>query len=161
MSAKFRIGQGFDVHVFAENRKLILGGVEIPHSRGLLGHSDADALLHAVVDALLGAIGQEDIGALFPDTDNKWKGADSKIFLEQVWSRVKQEGWQICNLDCSILLQAPKIAPYRSSMRATIAKILELSEDQVTIKATTTEKLGFVGREEGILTSAVVLLERA
>ncbi|WP_258922126.1 2-C-methyl-D-erythritol 2,4-cyclodiphosphate synthase [Heyndrickxia coagulans] len=157
----FRIGQGFDVHQFGEGRPLMIGGVEIPYEKGLLGHSDADVLLHAVADACLGAIGEGDIGRHFPDTDAAFKDADSATLLAHVFRLVKQKGYKLGNLDCTIIAQKPKMAPYIGKMRETIARILEAENGQVNVKATTTEKLGFAGREEGIAAQAAVLLEQA
>ncbi|MEC5269228.1 2-C-methyl-D-erythritol 2,4-cyclodiphosphate synthase [Heyndrickxia coagulans] len=157
----FRIGQGFDVHRFGEGRPLMIGGVEIPYEKGLLGHSDADVLLHAVADACLGAIGEGDIGRHFPDTDAAFKDADSAALLAHVFRLVKQKGYKLGNLDCTIIAQKPKMAPYIGKMRETIAHILEAENGQVNVKATTTEKLGFAGREEGIAAQAAVLLEQA
>lgn len=157
----FRIGQGFDVHRFGEGRPLMIGGVEIPYEKGLLGHSDADVLLHAVADACLGAIGKGDIGRHFPDTDAAFKDADSAALLAHVFRLVKQKGYKLGNLDCTIIAQKPKMAPYIGKMRETIARILEAENGQVNVKATTTEKLGFAGREEGIAAQAAVLLEQA
>ncbi|MDE3840574.1 2-C-methyl-D-erythritol 2,4-cyclodiphosphate synthase [Bacillus methanolicus] len=156
----FRIGQGFDVHQFAEGRPLILGGITIPYEKGLLGHSDADVLLHTVADACLGAIGAGDIGRHFPDTDPAFKDADSAKLLEEVWKLVKKEGYELVNADCTIIAQKPKMAPYIEKMRQRIAELLEAAPEQVNVKATTTEKLGFTGREEGIASQAVVLLKK-
>lgn len=156
----FRVGQGFDVHAFAEGRKLILGGVEIPHARGLLGHSDADALLHAITDAILGAAGLGDIGRLYPDDDPALAGADSRVLLRGALAAVQQAGWQVVNVDATIIAQEPKIAPYAAAMRANIAADLALAIERVNIKGKTTERLGFVGRAEGIASEAVVLLGR-
>lgn len=156
----FRIGQGFDVHQFAEGRPLIIGGITIPYEKGLLGHSDADVLLHTVADAVLGAIGAGDIGKHFPDTDPAFKDADSAKLLEHVWNLVKTEGYSLVNADCTIIAQSPKMAPYIEDMRARIAGLLEANVGQVNVKATTTEKLGFTGRSEGIAAQAVVLLAR-
>lgn len=156
----FRIGQGFDVHQLAEGRPLIIGGVHIPYEKGLLGHSDADVLLHAIADACLGAIGAGDIGKHFPDTDAQYKDADSAVLLQHVWNLVKQEGYKLVNVDCTIIAQKPKMAPYIEQMKARIAQLLEGELGQVNVKATTTEKLGFTGREEGIAAQAVVLLQR-
>lgn len=153
---QFRVGTGYDVHQLVPERKLILGGVEIPHPVGLLGHSDADVLLHAIKDALLGAAGLGDIGKHFPDTDAKYKGISSMILLEETGIIIARAGWQITNIDATIMAEKPKIAPYKEEMRANIAKALQMGIDQVNIKATTTEKLGFVGREEGIAAQAVV-----
>jgi 2-C-methyl-D-erythritol 2,4-cyclodiphosphate synthase len=156
----FRIGQGFDVHQLVEGRPLIIGGVRIPYEKGLLGHSDADVLLHAVADACLGAIGAGDIGKHFPDTDSRYKDADSALLLKQVWELVKQQGYELVNLDCTIIAQKPKMAPHIEQMKENIAKLLEGEPSQVNVKATTTEKLGFTGREEGIAALAVVLLQK-
>ncbi|GER67283.1 2-C-methyl-D-erythritol 2,4-cyclodiphosphate synthase [Weizmannia acidilactici] len=157
----FRIGQGFDVHQLAEGRPLIVGGVEIPYEKGLIGHSDADVLLHAVADACLGAIGEGDIGRHFPDTDPAFKGADSSKLLSQVWQLVKQKGYKLANVDCTIIAQQPKMAPHIEKMRDKIARLLEGETGQINVKATTTEKLGFTGRGEGIAAQAAVLLEKA
>jgi 2-C-methyl-D-erythritol 2,4-cyclodiphosphate synthase len=156
----FRIGQGFDVHQLVEGRPLIIGGVRIPYEKGLLGHSDADVLLHAVADACLGAIGAGDIGKHFPDTDSRYKDADSALLLKQVWELVKQQGYELVNLDCTIIAQKPKMAPHIEQMKENIAKLLEGEPSQINVKATTTEKLGFTGREEGIAALAVVLLQK-
>jgi 2-C-methyl-D-erythritol 2,4-cyclodiphosphate synthase len=155
-----RIGQGIDIHPFQEGRRCVLGGVEIPSSKGLLGHSDADALVHALIDAILGAMGQRDIGTLFPDTDQSFKDADSCDLLRQVWALATDEGWSLGNADVTLLAQVPKVKPYVEQMQARLSSILGCDLQRVTIKATTTEKLGFVGREEGVLASAVVLLRR-
>lgn len=156
----FRIGQGYDVHQLAENRPLIIGGVTIPYEKGLLGHSDADVLLHVVADAALGAIGEGDIGRHFPDIDPEFKDADSKKLLQHVWGIVRENGYRLGNIDCTIIAQKPKMAPHIGDMRAVIAELLEASETQVNVKATTTEKLGFEGREEGIAAQAVILLQK-
>jgi 2-C-methyl-D-erythritol 2,4-cyclodiphosphate synthase len=156
----FRIGFGYDVHRFAEGRELWLGGVLIPHSFGLLGHSDADVLLHAVCDALLGAVAMGDIGKHFPDTDQAWKGADSKKLLEAVVKLLHDAGWQVGNVDCTLVLEQPKIMPHAPKMRNTMAVLLGVPEDAVSIKATTNEKLGYVGREEGACAHAVALVYR-
>ncbi|MGA9230869.1 MULTISPECIES: 2-C-methyl-D-erythritol 2,4-cyclodiphosphate synthase [Exiguobacterium] len=155
-----RIGQGFDVHAFAEDRKLILGGIEIPHTKGLLGHSDADVLLHTIADAALGAIAEGDIGKHFPDTDPEFKDADSAKLLEHVYALVKRKGYELSNLDATVIAQAPKLRPYIDTMRARIAELLEADIEQINVKATTTEWLGFTGREEGIACQAVILLKR-
>lgn len=157
----FRIGQGFDVHQLVSGRPLIIGGVNIPYERGLLGHSDADVLLHTVADACLGAIGAGDIGKHFPDTDPEFKNADSSKLLKHVWQLVKKEGYVLVNADCTIIAQNPKMAPYIEQMRERIAELLNAKADQINIKATTTEKLGFTGRSEGIASQAVVLLIKA
>lgn len=155
-----RIGQGYDVHRLVEGRKLIIGGVEIPHEKGLDGHSDADVLIHAIMDALLGAAALGDIGVLFPDTDDAYKGADSMKLLEKVNEAILAEGYKISNIDATIIAQAPKMRPYIDQMRENIAKVLILGTDQVNVKATTEEKLGFTGRKEGISAIAVTLLEK-
>ena len=154
----FRIGQGYDVHQLVENRPLIIGGISIPFEKGLLGHSDADVLLHTVADACLGAIGEGDIGKHFPDTDPEFKDADSAVLLQHVWSLIKEKGYTLGNIDCTIIAQRPKMAPYIEQIRNRVAELLEGSASQVNIKATTTEKLGFTGREEGIAAQAAVLL---
>lgn len=154
----FRVGQGYDVHAFAEGRPLILGGIEIPHDRGLLGHSDADVLLHTITDAALGAIGEGDIGRHFPDTDPEWKDADSAKLLEYIWKIVEDKGYVLGNVDATIIAQRPKMAPYIEPMKARIAELLKADVTQVNVKATTTEKLGFTGREEGIAALATILL---
>ncbi|RXT09136.1 2-C-methyl-D-erythritol 2,4-cyclodiphosphate synthase [Ammoniphilus sp. CFH 90114] len=156
----FRIGQGFDVHQFAENRDLIIGGITIPYELGLLGHSDADVLLHAISDAVLGALGEGDIGKHFPDTDQAYKDADSKVLLQQVVAIMKKKGYKVINMDCTIIAQKPKMAPYIPEMNQLIASLLEVETDQVNVKATTTEKLGFTGRGEGIAAQAAVLLSK-
>jgi len=154
-----RIGHGYDVHQLVEGRKLILGGVEIPYEKGLLGHSDADVLLHAVMDALLGAAAMGDIGAHFPDTDEKWKGADSAVLLKEVVKLLKEKGYRVGNIDCTVLAQAPKLAPHIQKMRENIALCCEIELDRISVKATTEEKLGFTGKKEGIAAHAVCLLE--
>ncbi|MEH7352465.1 2-C-methyl-D-erythritol 2,4-cyclodiphosphate synthase [Neobacillus drentensis] len=156
----FRIGQGFDVHQLTEGRPLIIGGITIPYEKGLLGHSDADVLLHTVSDACLGAIGEGDIGKHFPDTDPNFKDADSAKLMEHVWKLVKEKGYELVNADCTIIAQKPKMAPYIEQMRARIAELLEAAPEQINVKATTTEKLGFTGRGEGIASQAVVLLKK-
>ena len=156
-----RIGQGFDVHALASGRRLIIGGVDIPYDRGLDGHSDADVLLHAVCDALLGAAAMGDIGRHFPDTDSRYKNADSRMLLREVSCLVQEAGYRIVNIDATIIAQAPKMAPHISSMVNNIAADLGLSRGQVNIKATTTEGLGYTGRGEGIAAEAVVLLNWA
>ena len=155
-----RIGQGYDVHKLVEGRKLIIGGVEIPHTLGLLGHSDADVLAHAVADALLGGIRGGDIGKLFPDTDPEWEGADSMKLLSAVADKVRAEGFQIVDVDSVIAAQAPKMAPHREQMRKNLAAAMSVPVENVGVKATTTEHLGFEGREEGISATAVALLAR-
>jgi 2-C-methyl-D-erythritol 2,4-cyclodiphosphate synthase len=153
-----RVGQGFDVHALVAGRALILGGVRIPHSKGLQGHSDADALIHAICDACLGAAGLGDIGHHFSDTDNQYKDIDSRVLLRRVHATLTERGWKIINVDATVIAQAPKLAPHIPAMKANIASDLKISAEQVNIKATTTERLGFIGREEGIAAQAVVLL---
>ncbi|WP_251231787.1 2-C-methyl-D-erythritol 2,4-cyclodiphosphate synthase [Adlercreutzia aquisgranensis] len=155
-----RVGQGYDVHALAEGRKLILGGVEIPHVKGLLGHSDADVLAHAISDALLGAIRGGDIGKLFPDTDPAYAGADSLKLLAAVAAKVREEGYRILDVDSVVAAQAPKLSPYREQMRENLARAMDIPVENVGVKATTTERLGFEGREEGISASAVALCLR-
>ncbi|MBQ8077589.1 MAG: 2-C-methyl-D-erythritol 2,4-cyclodiphosphate synthase [Eubacterium sp.] len=154
-----RIGHGYDVHKLVKGRKLIVGGVDIPHTLGLLGHSDADVLLHAISDALLGAAALGDIGGMFPDTDEKWKGANSLKLLEAVADRVKGEGYTIANIDSTLIAQAPKMKPHIDEMRKNIAAACGIDISQVSVKATTEERLGFTGREEGISAHAVALIE--
>ena len=156
-----RIGQGFDVHALAPGRKLIIGGVQIPYEKGLDGHSDADVLLHALCDALLGASALGDIGGHFPDTDARYRGADSRVLLREVSRLVQEAGYRVVNIDATIVAQAPKMAPHIPAMVINIAADLGLSHGQVNVKAKTTERLGFTGRGEGIAAEAVVLLDRA
>lgn len=157
----FRIGQGFDVHQLTEGRPLIIGGIEIPYEKGLMGHSDADVLLHTVTDACLGAVGEGDIGKHFPDTDPAYKNADSAKLLEYIWKNViKKKGYELVNADCTIIAQKPKMLPYIDRMKERIAQLLECEPSQINVKATTTEKLGFTGRGEGIASQAVVLLKK-
>lgn len=155
-----RIGHGYDVHKLVEGRKCIIGGVDIPSPVGLLGHSDADVLLHAISDAILGAAAMGDIGKLFPDTDDKWKGADSLKLLEEVARQVNEKGYRIVNIDSTILAQAPKMAPHIIEMRENIAKACNISVDDVSVKATTEEGLGFTGAKEGIAAHSVCLIEK-
>ena len=155
-----RVGEGWDTHALVPGRRLVLGGVEIPFERGLLGHSDADALLHAITDALFGAAGLGDIGRHFPDTDDQFRGADSIALLKEAASRVRAEGWSIANVDSTVVAQAPKLAPHIESMRARIARALEIAPDQVNVKAKTAERLGPVGMGQSIEARAVVLLSR-
>jgi 2-C-methyl-D-erythritol 2,4-cyclodiphosphate synthase len=155
-----RIGNGYDVHKLVAGRKLILGGVDVPHTKGLLGHSDADVLLHALSDAILGAIGEGDIGRHFPDTDPAYKGADSVKLLRHVMALADAKGFRICNVDTTIVAQRPKLASYIPQMRINIARALSTEEERVNVKATTTEELGFAGRGEGIAAYAVALLEK-
>jgi len=154
----FRIGQGFDVHQLVEGRPLIIGGVTIPHEKGLLGHSDADVLLHTITDAILGALAMGDIGKHFPDTDSQYKDADSVELLRHVWAMVQEQGYKLGNVDATIMAQKPKMLPHIPAMVEVIAKVLQADSSQVNVKATTTEQLGFVGREEGIASQAVVCL---
>ena len=153
-----RIGHGYDVHRFAENRKLILGGVEIDCEKGLLGHSDADVLVHALMDSILGALAKGDIGKHFPDTDEKYKGADSLMLLERVCGIMRREGYELSNADCTVIAQAPKLAPHIDKMRQNIANVIGCDVSKINIKATTEEKLGFTGRLEGISAHAVCLI---
>lgn len=160
MKGDIRVGQGIDFHPFAEGRKLILGGVEIPHARGLQGHSDADALSHAIVDALLGALSLGDIGQHFPDTDPKWKGKSSLYFVEQAAKDVADRGWKIVNIDSTVVTEEPTLKPFMEPMRAKLAMTLKIDADQVSIKATRPEKLGALGRKEGLVALATTLLIR-
>ncbi len=157
-TTKIRIGFGYDVHRLVEGREFWLGGIEIPHGKGALGHSDADVLIHALCDALLGALALGDIGQHYPDTDSKWKGIDSKLLLEDVINKVRAQDYIVGNVDGMICLQKPKIKPYIPQMREVLARILKIEVDDVSIKATTNEEMGFVGREEGITAQVVVLL---
>jgi len=156
-----RIGNGYDIHQLSFDRRLILGGVEIPHDRGLLGHSDADVLTHAIMDAMLGALSLGDIGLYFPPTDPQWKGADSLVLLAKVNQLIRDRGWQIGNIDSVIVAERPKLKPHIQQMRSRLAEVLEVQPEQIGIKATTNEKLGPVGREEGIAAYAVALLQQA
>ena len=155
-----RVGQGFDVHALVPGRRLVLGGVDIPFHSGLLGHSDADVLLHAITDALLGAAGLGDIGRLYPDTDARYAGADSRELLRGAMAAVRQAGWRVGNVDATIIAQAPRVAPHASAMQANIAADLGIAMDAVNIKGKTTERLGFTGRGEGIAAQAVAMLVR-
>lgn len=156
----YRIGFGIDFHQLTEGRKLWIGGVEIPHLKGALGHSDADVLLHAICDALLGALSLGDIGIHFPNTDPAFKDIDSKILLQKTYEKIRERNYRVVNVDSSLCLEAPKIKKYGKAMQSVIASLLSISEEDVSIKATTTEKMGFVGREEGLVAYAVVLLEK-
>ena len=153
------IGIGYDVHAFAEGRKLILGGVEIPHARGLEGHSDADVLMHAICDAILGALGEVDIGHFFPNIDPRWKGAPSRIFLQEAARQISSRRGKLVNVDSTLIAQAPKVFPHIAGMKKQIAAALGVAEKQIGIKATTNERLGFIGREEGIAAMAVAGVE--
>lgn len=155
-----RIGYGYDVHQLAAGEQLIIGGIAVPHTQGSVGHSDADVLLHVICDALLGALALGDIGTHFPDTDEAYKGIDSKILLKETYQMVLNEGWLLANLDSTVCLQAPKLKPHIPEMQRVIAEVMGVEKQQVGIKATTTEKLGFVGEEKGISAHAVVLLAR-
>jgi len=155
-----RVGQGFDVHALVEGRDLIIGGVKIPYEKGLLGHSDADVLLHAICDALLGAAALGDIGRHFPDSDPQYKNIDSRVLLRRVRDAVTKRGWRIANVDATVIAQAPKLAPHIAHMTANIAEDLAIALDCVSVKATTTEHLGFAGREEGVAAMVVVLLQQ-
>lgn len=155
---KIRVGYGYDVHRYVEGRKLILGGVTVPAERGLLGHSDADVLLHAIADALLGAAAMRDIGYHFPDTDPRYAGADSVVLLREVFRLLLERGYRVGNIDATIVAEAPKLSPFVPRMQERIAETLDLSVDEVSIKATTNERMGFVGREEGMAAHAVVLI---
>ncbi len=156
-----RIGHGYDVHRFAENRPLIIGGVTVPHSHGLEAHSDGDVLIHAICDALLGAAGLWDIGHHFPDTDEAFKNIDSRVLLRRVMADLLERGWVVNNVDATVIAQAPKLAPFIPEMKSLLASDMAVTEEEVNIKATTTEKLGFTGRKEGIAAHAVVLLRKA
>ena len=156
-----RIGEGWDVHALVPGRKLILGGVAIPHTAGLLGHSDADVLLHAITDAVLGAAGLGDIGRHFPDTDAQFKGADSSVLLAEAMRRVRAQGWELVNIDSTIVAQAPKLAPHMAAIQAGVARALGVAPDQVNVKAKTAEKLGPVGQGQSMEARAVALLRRA
>lgn len=157
---KIKVGMGYDVHQFAEGRDLWLGGIRIPHTHGLLGHSDADVLIHAICDALLGAAGLRDIGYHFPDTSAEFAGIDSKILLSRVVASLKERGWHVGNIDATVCAQAPKLNPHIPAMQKTLAEVLQIDTADVNIKATTTEHLGFVGRKEGIAAYAVALIEQ-
>ncbi len=160
MKNDFRIGNGFDVHAFAEGRKLILGGVEIPFGKGLAGHSDADVLLHAITDALLGALALGDLGKHFPDTEEEFKDIDSSILLKKAYDLIITNNYTLSNVDSVLMMEKPKVAPYVLQMRQNIAGILNVDLDKISVKATTTERLGFTGRGEGISASAVVLIKK-
>jgi len=157
---KIRVGFGYDVHQLTENRELWLGGVQIPHDKGALGHSDADVLLHAICDALLGAAGKRDIGFYFPDTSSEFKNIDSKILLQRTIQVLKDDGWKVGNIDSTLCMERPKIMSFVPEMKKIISSICEIEEDDVSIKATTSEKMGFVGREEGVNAYAVALIQK-
>ena len=156
----FRIGHGYDVHKLVEQRKLIIGGVDIPHTKGLLGHSDADVLSHAIADSLLGAVGRRDIGYYFPDTDARYHGISSLLLLTEVSKMLEEDGYCIGNVDCTLIAQAPKLSPYIEDMKNNIAKALKILPKDINIKATTEENLGFTGRKEGIAVHAISLIEK-
>jgi 2-C-methyl-D-erythritol 2,4-cyclodiphosphate synthase len=157
---KIRVGFGYDVHQLTENRELWLGGVQIPHEKGALGHSDADVLLHAICDALLGAAGKRDIGFYFPDTSSEFKNIDSKILLQRTIQVLKDDGWKVGNIDSTLCMERPKIMSFVPEMKKVISSICEIDEEDVSIKATTSEKMGFVGREEGVNAYAVALIQK-
>ena len=158
---EFRVGNGYDVHQLAEGLPLVLGGVKIPHTKGCVAHSDGDVLIHAICDALLGALALGDIGQHFPDTSDEFAGIDSKLLLARVAEMIRSRGWEIVNIDATLLAQKPKIAPFVPQMRLALAEVLGMAVDTISIKATTTERLGFVGREEGLAAQAVCLLQSA
>ncbi len=158
MNLQFRIGQGYDVHQFSENRKLVLGGVEIPFEKGLLGHSDADVLLHAIIDAMLGALALGDLGKHFPDSDESFKNIDSKVLLKKTYELIFENNYRVGNIDATVITEKPKLSPYILQIRKSIAGILKVDVNQISVKATTSEKMGFVGREEGIKALAIALL---
>lgn len=155
-----RVGIGFDAHRFGDGRRLMLGGVEIPHAKGLRGHSDADVLLHALADAMLGAAGLDDIGTHFPDSDEAWKDASSSLFIQRIMTMLRHKHWVVQNADLTLLAETPKVAPYRAAIRDSVAQLLKVSRDAVNIKATTTDHMGFIGRGEGIAAQAIVLLAK-
>jgi 2-C-methyl-D-erythritol 2,4-cyclodiphosphate synthase len=157
---KIRVGMGYDVHVLEDGRDFFLGGVKLPSSKGAVGHSDADVLIHAICDALLGAANLRDIGFHFANTDSRWKGKDSRYFLSEVTKMLVEKGWSIQNVDCTICLEKPKVNPHIDEMKKVLAPLMGVSEEDVSIKATTSEKLGFVGREEGVNAYAVALISR-
>jgi len=159
MSGKMRVGQGFDVHTFGDGDHVVLGGVRIAHNRGVIAHSDGDVVIHALCDALLGALGKGDIGRHFPDTDLKYRGADSRSFLRTVAALVREAGYGLVNADVTVLAEAPRIAAHRDAMAANLAEDLDVAPELINIKATTTERMGFVGRGEGLAAQAAVLLE--
>jgi 2-C-methyl-D-erythritol 2,4-cyclodiphosphate synthase len=157
---KIRVGLGYDVHVLEEGKEFFLGGVRLPSTKGAVGHSDADVLIHAICDALLGAANLRDIGFHFANTDNRWKGMDSKYFLEEVTKMLHERGWEIGNVDCTICLEKPRVNPHIADMKRVLAPLMRISEEDVSIKATTSEKLGFVGREEGVNAYAIALISK-
>ena len=157
---KIRTGFGYDSHRLVEGRPFMLGGIEIPHDKGGMGHSDADVLLHAISDALLGAVALGDIGLHFPDTDSAWKDADSRELLREVVEQLRERGWSVANMDCTVVLEQPKLRPHVDAMRVSIAELLNVEVDAVSVKASTNEKMGFTGRGEGVVAYAVVLVEK-
>jgi 2-C-methyl-D-erythritol 2,4-cyclodiphosphate synthase len=160
MAREFRIGHGFDVHRFRRGRKLVLGGIEIPHPKGLIGHSDADVLLHALINALLGAMGESDIGTHFPDSDSRYKGISSTKLLGKILLMMRRKGFTLVNADVTVIAQEPKLAPYYSAIKKNVANQLKAAEEQINIKATTTERLGWIGKGAGLAATAVILLRR-
>ena len=158
MNTKIRVGMGFDVHVLEEGRDFWLGGVKLPAQKGAVGHSDADVLIHAICDALLGAANLRDIGFHFANTDNRWKGMDSKFFLQEVTAMLHSKGWRIGNVDCTVCLEHPKVNPHIDAMKKVLAPLMNVTEEDISIKATTSEKLGYVGRDEGVNATAVALI---
>ncbi len=158
---KIRVGLGYDVHVLEEGRDFFLGGIKLPATKGAVGHSDADVLIHAICDALLGAANLRDIGFHFANDDERWKGMDSKYFLKEVTSMLSEKGWHIQNVDCTIVLEQPKVNPFIDEMKKALAPLMNIPEDDVSIKATTSERLGFVGRQEGVNAYAVALISKA
>jgi 2-C-methyl-D-erythritol 2,4-cyclodiphosphate synthase len=157
---KLRVGLGFDVHPLAEGRDFFLGGIKLPSSKGAVGHSDADVLIHAICDALLGAANMRDIGFHFQNTDDRWKGKDSKYFLEEVTKMLADKGWKVENVDCTVVLEKPKVNPHIAEMKKALAPLMNIDEEDVSIKATTNEKLGYVGREDGVNAYAVALISK-
>lgn len=157
---KIRVGMGYDVHALTSDRPLWLGGINVPHDKGLAGHSDADVLIHAICDAMLGAANLRDIGFHFPDSDSRYKGIDSKLLLRHTTALLKENGWKVGNVDATVCAEKPKLSPYIESMKETLAPLMDISTLDVSVKATTTEHLGFTGRQEGISASAVVLIEK-
>jgi 2-C-methyl-D-erythritol 2,4-cyclodiphosphate synthase len=160
MAREFRIGHGFDVHRFRRGQKLVLGGIEIPHPKGLIGHSDADVLLHALINALLGAMGESDIGTHFPDSDSRYKGISSTKLLGKILLMMRRKGFTLVNADVTVIAQEPKLAPYYSAIKKNVANQLKAAEEQINIKATTTERLGWIGKGAGMAATAVILLRR-
>lgn len=158
---KIRVGMGFDVHPLSEGRDFLLGGIKLPSTKGAVGHSDADVLVHAICDALLGAANLRDIGFHFANSDDRWKGMDSRFFLEEVTRLLHEKGWVVQNVDCTVCLESPKVNPHIPAMKKALAPLMHITEDDISIKATTSEKLGYVGREEGVNAYAVALISKA